>query len=96
MLHLRGIGVIDVRQHFGLAAYREAQSIDLLIERCTARPENTQYEALGLDDSMFKTINGIALPWRPLVLDDLTIDPALWIETLCNEFQLRKKPAIGR
>lgn len=51
-MELRGIGIINVQDLFGLAAVRERKSVDLVIELEHWRPGQA-YDRLGLDESVF-------------------------------------------
>ncbi len=48
-MEMRGIGVIDVRQLFGMSAVKDSQEIDLIINLENWR-EGILYDRLGLDD----------------------------------------------
>jgi HPr kinase/phosphorylase len=49
MIELRGIGIIDVRQMFGVQAVKATQSIDLVI-KLENWDDKKQYDRLGLND----------------------------------------------
>jgi len=51
-MELRGLGIINVQDLFGLAAVRERRSIDLVIELETWI-DGQQYERLGLDETVY-------------------------------------------
>ncbi|HTQ79968.1 MAG TPA: HPr(Ser) kinase/phosphatase [Thermoanaerobaculia bacterium] len=54
-MELRGIGIINVQDLFGLASVRERKAIDLVIE--LEHWENGQtYERLGLDETLFNIL----------------------------------------
>ena len=59
-MELRGIGVIDVRQLFGMGAIKREQQIDLVIN---LEPWNDEavYDRLGLDDA-YTEILGVKIP----------------------------------
>ena len=48
-IELRGIGVVDVQQLFGMSAVREDQDIDLVVN-LEQWNDNTMYDRLGLED----------------------------------------------
>jgi len=50
LMELRGIGIVNVKDLFGLAAVRERKSIDLVIE-LEPWVEGRAYERLGIDES---------------------------------------------
>jgi len=60
-MELRGIGIINVQDLFGLAAVRERKSIDLVIEM-EAWDEKRQYDRLGLDESVHEIL-GTPVPY---------------------------------
>jgi HPr kinase/phosphorylase len=51
-MELRGLGIINVQDLFGLAAVRERKSIDLVIE-LEHWHEGESYDRLGLDESLY-------------------------------------------
>lgn len=59
-IELRGIGVVDVQQLFGMSAVREDQDIDLVVN---LEPWNdaTMYDRLGLE-SLYTVILGVKVP----------------------------------
>lgn len=55
-MELRGIGIINVKDLFGLAAVRERKSIDLVVE-LEHWIEGKAYERLGLDETVFTILD---------------------------------------
>ena len=55
-MELRGLGIINVQDLFGLAAVRERRSIDLVIE-LEHWDESKAYDRLGLDETVFKILD---------------------------------------
>lgn len=55
-MELRGIGIINVQDLFGLAAVRERKSIDLVIELEPWR-EGQAYDRLGLDETLYSILD---------------------------------------
>jgi HPr kinase/phosphorylase len=55
-MELRGLGIINVQDLFGLAAVRERRSIDLVIE-LEPWDETKAYDRLGLDETVFKILD---------------------------------------
>lgn len=55
-MELRGLGIINVQDLFGLAAVRERRSIDLVIE-LEQWDESKAYDRLGLDETVFKILD---------------------------------------
>jgi HPr kinase/phosphorylase len=51
-MELRGLGIINVQDLFGLAAVRERKAVDLVVELEHWR-EGHQYDRLGLDETLF-------------------------------------------
>jgi HPr kinase/phosphorylase len=51
-MELRGIGIINVQDLFGLASVRERTNVDLVVELEHWQP-GQQYERLGLDETLF-------------------------------------------
>jgi len=54
-MELRGLGIINVRDLFGLAAIRERKSVDLVI-RLEAWEKGKAYDRLGLDETVFEIL----------------------------------------
>ena len=55
-MELRGLGIINVKDLFGLAAVRERKSIDLVID-LEPWDENRAYDRLGLDETVYKILD---------------------------------------
>jgi HPr kinase/phosphorylase len=55
-MELRGIGIINVQDLFGLAAVRERKSVDLVVELEHWR-EGHAYDRLGLDESLYRILD---------------------------------------
>jgi HPr kinase/phosphorylase len=51
-MELRGIGIVNVQDLFGLAAVRERKKLDLVIE-LEIWDESIHYDRLGLDESIY-------------------------------------------
>ncbi|MBE6022984.1 MAG: HPr(Ser) kinase/phosphatase [Cellulosilyticum sp.] len=67
-IEVRGIGIVDIKQIFGVCAVKEAKNIDLII-RLEAWDQTKQYDRLGLSNE-YTDIMGIkvvtnAIPIRP-------------------------------
>ena len=67
-IEVRGIGIVDIKQIFGVGAVKEAKNIDLIV-RLEAWDQNKQYDRLGLSNE-FTDIMGInvvtnSIPIRP-------------------------------
>ncbi|MCL2351926.1 MAG: HPr(Ser) kinase/phosphatase [Firmicutes bacterium] len=67
-IELRGIGIIDVRQMFGVESVKATQAIDLII-KMEAWDKNKEYERVGLEQERTEILgNSIAchsIPIRP-------------------------------
>lgn len=55
-MELRGLGIINVQDLFGLAAVRERKSIDLVVE-LESWDESKAYDRLGLDETVYKILD---------------------------------------
>lgn len=60
-MELRGLGIINVHDLFGLAAVRERKSIDLVIE-LEHWDETKSYDRLGLDETLYEIL-GVPCPY---------------------------------
>jgi HPr kinase/phosphorylase len=60
-MELRGLGIINVHDLFGLAAVRERKSIDLVIE-LEQWDERKSYDRLGLDETLYEIL-GVPCPY---------------------------------
>jgi len=67
-IELRGIGIIDVRQMFGVEAIKVTQNIDLVI-KLEVWNDKSEYERLGLDESYMEILGNKvvyhSIPVRP-------------------------------
>ncbi|MDH3745596.1 MAG: HPr(Ser) kinase/phosphatase, partial [Acidobacteriota bacterium] len=55
-MELRGLGIINVHDLFGLAAVRERKSIDLVVE-LESWDETRAYDRLGLDETVYPVLD---------------------------------------
>ncbi len=55
-MELRGLGIVNVQDLFGLAAVRERKSIDLVVE-LESWDESRAYDRLGLDESVHRVLD---------------------------------------
>lgn len=55
-MELRGIGIINVKDLFGLAAVRQRHSIDLVVE-LEPWKDGTAYERLGLEETLYEILD---------------------------------------
>lgn len=59
-MEIRGVGIVNVRELFGITAVREEQDIELVIELVPWR-EGEEYERLGLDERRHRIL-GVEVP----------------------------------
>jgi HPr kinase/phosphorylase len=59
-MEIRGLGVVDVRQNFGIRAIRDSKEVQVVVELLEWSKES-EYERLGLDQKMVKLL-GVDLP----------------------------------
>ncbi len=55
-MELRGLGIVNVQDLFGLAAVRERKAVDLVVELEPWR-EGFAYERLGLDETLYRILD---------------------------------------
>ncbi len=60
-MEIRGLGIINLKHLFGVAAIRERKKIDLVVE-LVAWDDQETYDRLGVDDMTFN-IHGVELPF---------------------------------
>lgn len=60
-MEIRGLGIINIKHLFGVAAIRERKKIDLVIELVEWQ-EGAEYDRLGIDEETY-TILGISVPF---------------------------------
>ena len=60
-MELRGLGIINVRDLFGLAAIRDRKAIDLVVE-LEPWQEGKAYDRLGLDETLFEILE-VGVPY---------------------------------
>jgi HPr kinase/phosphorylase len=59
-MEIRGLGILNIKHLFGVAAIRERKKIDLVVE-LVEWEEGKEYDRLGLEEQVFK-IHGVELP----------------------------------
>jgi HPr kinase/phosphorylase len=59
-MEIRGLGILNIKDLFGVAAIREKKIIDIVLELVEWDPE-VEYDRLGLDDQVY-SILGVDLP----------------------------------
>jgi len=60
-MELRGLGIINIKDLYGVAAVRERKDLDLVV-KLDAWQEDKEYDRLGLDEKMY-SIHGVELPF---------------------------------
>ncbi|WP_303720406.1 HPr(Ser) kinase/phosphatase [Malonomonas rubra] len=60
-MEIRGLGILNIKHLFGVAAIRERKKIDLVIE-LVPWDEETEYDRLGVEERRFR-IHGVELPY---------------------------------
>lgn len=88
IIFLRGIGLVNLIQHYGAGAFQPSQQIDLVVELLDTHRDDgvgKAIEATPLDHH----INGIKLPKLQIAPQQL-IHPALWIELAGAQLQQRR------
>jgi HPr kinase/phosphorylase len=55
-MELRGLGIVNIQDLFGLAAVRERKTIDLVVE-LESWDENRAYDRLGLDETVYPILD---------------------------------------
>jgi HPr kinase/phosphorylase len=60
-MELRGLGIINIKDLYGVAAVRERKDLDLVV-KLDAWQEDKEYDRLGLDETMY-SIHGVELPF---------------------------------
>jgi len=76
-IELRGIGIIDVRQMFGVEAVKAIQNIDLVIN-LEIWDEKTEYDRLGLDE------NYVEILGNKIVCHSIPVRPGRNIAMICE------------
>lgn len=60
-MEIRGLGILNIKHLFGVAAIRERKKIDLVVELVRWEDEK-EYDRLGVEDQKFN-IHGVSLPF---------------------------------
>ena len=67
-MEIRGLGIINIQDLFGISSIRDAKKIELVMELAEWQPEE-EYERLGLDDEYFEILDArlpkLKVPVRP-------------------------------
>jgi HPr kinase/phosphorylase len=60
-MEIRGLGILNIKHLFGVAAIRERKKIDMVIE-LVQWEEDKEYDRLGLEEQTFE-VHGVELPY---------------------------------
>lgn len=60
-MEIRGLGILNIKHLFGVAAIRERKKIDLVV-KLVPWDDSTEYERHGLDEAKFQ-LHGVELPY---------------------------------
>ncbi len=60
-IEVRGLGIVNIKDLFGITAIREKKQMDLVVELIKWDPD-TEYERLGFEDSTYEIL-GVELPY---------------------------------
>jgi HPr kinase/phosphorylase len=67
-MEIRGLGIINIKDLFGVAAIRERKKIEIVLELCDWDPD-VEYDRLGVDDRKFRILDVeipmLVVPVRP-------------------------------
>jgi HPr kinase/phosphorylase len=86
-MEIRGLGIINVRHLFGVAAVRERKRIELVIQLEAWRPDE-EYERLGLVDQMH-TLLGVEIPMLRIPLS-IGRNAAILVEVAARNHVLKR------
>jgi HPr kinase/phosphorylase len=68
LLEIRGLGIVDVKELYGIAAVRDVKRVDMVVELAAWR-EGMQVDRLGLDEQYYTLLNVelpyVVIPVRP-------------------------------
>ncbi len=88
LLEIRGIGIVDIRQLFGVSAVRDQQKIELVVELLDW-DNNTEYDRVGLREDKYRLL-GIDLPLMRIPISPGRNTSAI-IELACRNHALKKE-----
>lgn len=88
LLEIRGIGIVDIRQLFGVSAVRHRKRIELVVELLDW-DDNTEYERFGLREDKYRLL-GIDLPLMRIPISPGRNVSAI-IELACRNHVLKKE-----
>ena len=88
LLEIRGIGIVDIRQLFGVSAVRPSQRIELVVELLDW-DNSVEYERVGLREEKYRFL-GIELPLMRIPISPGRNASAI-IELACRNHLLKKE-----
>ncbi len=88
LLEIRGIGIVDIRQLFGVSAVRPSQRIELVVELLDW-DNSVEYERVGLKEEKYRFL-GIELPLMRIPISPGRNASAI-IELACRNHLLKKE-----
>ncbi len=88
LLEIRGIGIVDIRQLFGVSAVRQKHRIDLVVE-LQDWDNSVEYERVGLQEEKYRLL-GIDLPLMRIPISPGRNASAI-IELACRNHLLKKE-----
>jgi HPr kinase/phosphorylase len=88
LLEIRGIGVVDIRHLFGVAAVRDSKKIELVVELIDWS-DTTDYERMGLREDKYRLL-GIDIPLVRIPVSSGRNVAAI-IELACRNYILKKE-----
>jgi HPr kinase/phosphorylase len=88
LLEIRGVGIVDIRQLFGVAAVRHRKKIELVVELLDWN-NNMEYERVGLREDKYRLL-GIELPLMRIPISPGRNTSAI-IELACRNHVLKKE-----
>ena len=88
LLEIRGVGIVDIRQLFGVAAVRPSKRIELVVELLDW-DTSADYERVGLREDKYRLL-GIDLPLMRIPISPGRNVSAI-IELACRNYVLKKE-----
>ena len=88
LLEIRGIGIVDIRQLFGVSAVRPSKRIELVVELLDW-DNSVEYERVGLKEDKYRLL-GIDLPLMRIPISPGRNVSAI-IELACRNHVLKKE-----
>jgi HPr kinase/phosphorylase len=88
LLEIRGIGIVDIRQLFGVSAVRPSKKIELVVELLDW-DNSVEYERIGLKEEKYRFL-GIDLPLMRIPISPGRNASAI-IELACRNHALKKE-----